>query len=282
MTNEPEEFSLPRAELVKNLIDICRNSPERVSILKAVRKQKNYADVAKKLDISPTGTSRILKMMKRAGLVAGKLGNYRQSQGTLTINIDSVVKQANQEQRSPLIQSNSKSAKPGKRTVSLKLSEEQEFSNVGLPQSVIREALDMAGMYPYFYVFENAVRYFIKDNLESKYGTKWWESKVAKPVQQTALERMSKDGKNRWHGKRGAHPIFYVDIGDLRSIIISNQEDLKDKFPAVRRPIDWITQRIEEIEMSRNVVAHNNPLSQNDIDRVKVYFKDWALQMAIN
>jgi hypothetical protein len=137
----------------------------------------------------------------------------------------------------------------------------------------------MLAIYPYLYLFENSVRYFIIERMKEKYGEDWWKQRVGNPIQTKAEERLEKEGRNRWHGKRGQHPIFYVDIDDLRSIIVSNERDFRDKFPGVKRPLEWVQQRIEEIEISRNVVAHNNPLAENDITRLKVYFRDWVEQM---
>ena len=51
-------------------------------------------------------------------------------------------------------------------------------------------------------------------------------------------------------------------------------------LPDVDRPIEWVSNRIEEIELSRNIVAHHNPLSDDDIQRVKIFFKDWTKQFS--
>ena len=37
----------------------------------------------------------------------------------------------------------------------------------------------------------------------------------------------------------------------------------------------WITQRLEELEPPRNIVAHSNPLSKQEENRVDLYFNDW-------
>ena len=143
-----------------------------------------------------------------------------------------------------------------------------------LPNNIINEAKEMAKIYPYLYVFENSVRNIIKTKLE-KYEKDWWNNKVSDKIKKIISGRKNKEAENPWHGKRGAHEIFYTDISDLKSIISSNWDALKDVFPSQA----WINQRIEEIEMSRNIVAHNNPLNKDDINRIKVYFKDWNKQL---
>jgi len=166
------------------------------------------------------------------------------------------------------------------KTVIVKLGKDFKIDCPNVPESVLKDASKMSGVYPYFYVFENSIRYFIKDILENKYGNDWWSLKVSPKIREKAESRQSKEGRNRWHGKRGEHPIFYIDIDDLQKIITSNFEDFKDRLPDVDRPIEWLTNRIEEIELSRNIIAHHNPLTDDDITRVKMYFKDWVKQIS--
>jgi len=165
------------------------------------------------------------------------------------------------------------------KTVIVKLDKGFEIRCPNVPESVLNDARKMSAVYPYFYVFENSIRYFIRDTLESRYGRDWWFLKVNPKIREKAENRQIKEGRNRWHGKRGEHPIFYVDIDDLNKIITSNFDDFKAKLPDVDRPIEWLANRIEEIELSRNIIAHHNPLSDDDINRVKMYFKDWTKQI---
>jgi len=86
---------------------------------------------------------------------------------------------------------------------------------------------------------------------------------------------MDDEINNPWHGKRGSAPIFYTLIDDLKSIIKNNWGDFASLFPNQT----WIDTRIGEIERSRNIIAHNNPLAKRDIDRIKLYFEDWEAQV---
>jgi hypothetical protein len=144
-----------------------------------------------------------------------------------------------------------------------------------LPKKLINDAVQMAKIYPILYLFENSVRNLIQIVLQQKYGSNWWDSKVPNGVKQDVEKRLLKEEANRWHGKRGAHKIFYTNIGDLNSIISTNWDDFKDIFPNQA----WIKSRIDEIELSRNIIAHNNPLSDRDIKRLKLYFGDWVKQI---
>jgi len=164
--------------------------------------------------------------------------------------------------------------------VIIKLDKDFEIRCPNISESVLKDARKMQKIYPYFYVFENSIRFFIMETLENKYGKEWWTEKISQKIRDAVANRQSKEGRNRWHGKRGSHPIFYTNIDHLRKIITSNFDDFKDKLPDIGRPIEWLTNRMEEIELSRNIIAHHNPLSDDDIARVKMYFKEWVKQIS--
>jgi len=144
-----------------------------------------------------------------------------------------------------------------------------------LPNRTLGEAVKMTKVYPIIYIFENSVRNIISLVLAKKYGEDWWATRVAKSVKDKVQKRMDKESDNPWHGKRGSAPIFYTSIGDLVSIIKDNWGDFMNLFPSQ----SWIESKISEIELSRNIIAHNNPLLNRDINRIKVYFEDWEAQL---
>jgi hypothetical protein len=139
-----------------------------------------------------------------------------------------------------------------------------------LSVTLASDARDMASVYPKYYVLENTVRYVIKRVLEKKHGLDWWASKVAKRVKDEVASRILKEQKQPWHGKRGQHEIFYSDFHDLINIINANFGDFKHIFPSQQ----WITQKLEELEHPRNVLAHHNPLSIQDKKRIELYYQD--------
>ena len=154
----------------------------------------------------------------------------------------------------------------------IRIATEAEVADALLAASVATEAKQMAAVYPKFYVFENSVRSLIQRVLEAKHGKGWWSTnavptEVAKGVQQ----RKDDEGKKPWHGRRGKHEIHYTDFKDLRKLITHNWEAFKEIFQSQQ----WITQRLEELEHPRNVIAHNNPVSNRDQDRIELYYSDW-------
>ena len=144
----------------------------------------------------------------------------------------------------------------------------------GLPDNVGREAVRMAWVYPHFYVFENVLRYIILDTLTKKYGENWWntEGVVSRPIREGVTSRMKQEERQKWHGaKRGTHQIFYTSLGHLGSIIRNNQKEFEKIFS---KKINVILAKLDELENTRNIIAHNNPLPAHEIKRIKMYYDD--------
>jgi hypothetical protein len=74
---------------------------------------------------------------------------------------------------------------------------------------------------------------------------------------------------------RGAGPLFYTDFGDLKSIIQSNWPAFDDLFPDQ----NWLLARLTELEASRNIIAHMNPLDERENARLGLYLRDWTRQV---
>ena len=143
-----------------------------------------------------------------------------------------------------------------------------------LPKRLADEAISMATkVYPIIYIYENSIRNFILKLLEKKYGKEWWnKSSVSTSIKTKVQKRMSNENRNKWHGKRNTHQIYYTDIDDLKNIITNNWNDFESYLKTSQF---LIIANIEIIEQSRNVISHNNPLSKDDIDSVTVNFKQW-------
>jgi DNA-binding Lrp family transcriptional regulator len=88
---------ISRDEAVSNIKAYVAKSPERVDVLNKVRREKNYKEVAKLLGISEYFVSRTLNDMRRLGLVKGRTGVFEQTPVVRTINIESVVKEAQED-----------------------------------------------------------------------------------------------------------------------------------------------------------------------------------------
>lgn len=152
-----------------------------------------------------------------------------------------------------------------------------------LPNRIIEDAKAMSEIYPLIYVFENSVRNFIKKVMDKAYPGGWWNvERITKTPFDKAESRKSEEGNNLWHGKRNQSSMLdYIALGELEAIINKNTEKLTPYFKDQPKQLDWLRIKIKEIYPSRNVLAHNNPLSNDDIDRVRVICRDWHKQLSI-
>lgn len=143
-----------------------------------------------------------------------------------------------------------------------------------LPTRVVAEAKEMSEkVYPVLYIFENSVREVVRRVLTKAFGADWWDRCASENVKRTVADRMRQENDTPWHGARGAHPIFYTDIKDLVSIV--RNSDAWQQLKPVLGNIEWFSQLINCIGASRNPVAHMNPISGHDRQRVIVNFHDW-------
>jgi len=153
---------------------------------------------------------------------------------------------------------------------------EFKTTNPLLPNQKLNEAKSMAKLYPLLYVLENSIRELIKRVMRSNYGEDWWNTELnkgkLKGVKQTANNRMKIEKKNSWHQRRGDHPIDYVDITDLETIIRAKHSDF---IPSIIPDREWFVQFMKELYPSRNVVCHMNPLDGDNVKDIQLRFKKW-------
>lgn len=146
------------------------------------------------------------------------------------------------------------------------------LTNPILPGRILKEAKEMSEkVYPLLYVLENSIREVILRVMRNKHGENWWEKKGPKEIIKEVQKRKETENENPWHGRRGSHEIYYTDILHLGRIVQNNWADFKNILPDAQ----WLTLKLGEISHSRNPVSHMNPLKENDINRIKVFFTDW-------
>lgn len=154
---------------------------------------------------------------------------------------------------------------------------EVKLSDPILPRQILDDAKRMAEKaYPLIYVFENSVRETIRLVMTRAHGNNWWSGHVAQNIQRSVQQRIDQEEQNAWHGRRGSHPIYYTSIGHLSRIVTANWGEFQDILPSLA----WFTQRMDEIELSRNILEHNNPLRARDLVRLEMYLRDWQDQIA--
>lgn len=148
----------------------------------------------------------------------------------------------------------------------------------GLTESHAKEAKTMAEKaYPLLYVFENSARDLISRVLKAAFGADWWNQVAPKKIRDKAAGRMADEGKEPWHSKRGAHPVYYVDLRDL-AIIVRGQQAWPH-FESIFPRQNWLDAVIDDLNVSRRVVAHMNPLSSDDVKQIEAGFRRWIKQL---
>ncbi len=165
------------------------------------------------------------------------------------------------------------------KTVLIPIARDLTLSDPILNSKVLNDAKDMAVHYSQLYIFENSVREVINRVLSKGLGSNWWNrTNIKKDVFENIQERIEKEKQNPWHGGRGAHPIYYTDISDLIYLFRRYWSYFNEFFPR----LEWVTEKIEQISFSRNVVDHHNPLNKLDRKRLVMNLIDWQKQIEAN
>ena len=252
-------------ELKKALLDKLKVSPQALS-----------QRVQKKKDVSPMSTEDATYLIAHENgiridryLAAETVDRVRQLHvHASTKNPDSQLKQRSTQAR----------VRKDNRSIQVRFPTGLSTSDALLPKSKLNEAIAMAKIYPLLYVLENSIRELIKRVMVAEHGEDWWDTQLTKGklkgVRQTAANRMkSEDEKYSWHQRRGDHPIDYVDIKDLETIILAKQTHF---VPNLIPDLDWFKQFMKELYPSRNVVAHMNPLDGDNVKDIELRTKRWA------
>lgn len=142
----------------------------------------------------------------------------------------------------------------------------------------IAAAHRMADLYAILHCYENSVRRFIGTILEREMGTGWWTRVASKKMQEIVRERKEKEKQEKWLSPRGIQsPLYYLEWGDLEKIIRKKDELFLSHIGSIR----FIESRFGDLEVLRNIVAHNGVLpSSNDFNRVLIAFQDWRKQIS--
>lgn len=133
----------------------------------------------------------------------------------------------------------------------------------------------MTYAYCLFFCFENAVRELVSQRLAERKGDTWWTSSVPAKVQQRVQNKKQEIEENKWHESAIGADVNHTLFGDLASIIIAQWQEFEELFPDQQ----WVQVRLNELERSRNVIAHGNVLPDSEIERLEQYLKDWVRQV---
>ena len=238
-----------------------------------VKRSRVYQKIKEVEDNLPTSKEKAAYVhAHKYGIALSKYLNNSELEEVRTIVKDSNLRQVTVTKREPI-----------KKEISFTLKLDQTFKKINepmLPANIISQAKKMAQYYPYFYILENSIRNLIITVMTKKYGENWWQNEIKnnytfKNLCQKVDVRKKDEDEFKWHGKRNAHEIFYVDVEDLKKIVI----DYWDYYRNILKNRPWFETALNIINMSRRVIAHNNPLSERDFERIKGICQDWCDQM---
>lgn len=165
--------------------------------------------------------------------------------------------------------------KASRTTVSVNIANSTFGEIPALKRSHADEAKAMAErVYPLFYMFENSVRDLIELVLKANYGVDWWTKAIPAKVRDAADNLKEQEKKDTYHGKRGRRDIDYLLLSQLWKIINHKWKDFEAFFPPGKH---WVQTMIEnDVNASRRVIAHMNPLGDDDVKNVEAAFRKWV------
>ena len=137
------------------------------------------------------------------------------------------------------------------------------------------DAVKMSSVYTALYCIENTIRNFIVERMSERHGIDWWEKTVPKKIKDAVLDLKKKEEKNKYHSNRSGTEIGYTMLGNLGQIIIANWSDFSDIVPNQA----WLTSRMDDLEMSRNIIMHTGVLPTDEIDRIESIVRDLLRQI---
>lgn len=120
------------------------------------------------------------------------------------------------------------------------------------------------------YAIENIFRIIIHSVLSIEIPGGWWNVAVDETTRKKANSFKNSYLKRAWHGKPGTHDIYYIDLKDLAEIIRVHSHLFITVIPDIDK---WMV-GIEDLRLPRNVVAHMNFPSDNDMKRIEVFHND--------
>src|SRR5690606_2793439 len=128
----------------------------------------------------------------------------------------------------------------------------------------------MARLYSIIFCFENNVRDYIRETLTENLGVDWWD-KLPQKIKSHAESRQATALKDSWLEGEKMDLLGFVDFGMLGSIIIEKWEYFGNVIPSQH----WLKQRMDELEKTRNFIAHNRMLLPSEFQRIYMYIADW-------
>ena len=126
-----------------------------------------------------------------------------------------------------------------------------------LEDAVIR----MKQAYELLFRLENSLRQLIEQELKKQFGeADWWEKGATHEAKEES-NRNQRDPRWKWHEPMKTSPLSYVDFGKLHGIIVNKNWGI---FEKILGPQATFSANFKNLDVPRNIIAHNNVLSQEE------------------
>ena len=138
--------------------------------------------------------------------------------------------------------------------------------------SIDADTRRMLRAYATLRALENKLREFIDFKLRLNFGDKWWDTNTSQTVKDSRDRARAKELSTTWQSVKIDVDIYYTDFKDLKSIVnmTSNWPVFKGNF------VDEVVvfKKLEELELPRNIIAHNRTISDSELTRLELYAHD--------
>jgi hypothetical protein len=142
-------------------------------------------------------------------------------------------------------------------------------------RAVRAEAADMSDHYEVFYCLEQSIRKLITETLYDAAGADWWNGgKIPAEIHRDVGTRVQREVESGMT-QRSDRPIDYTNFGELSVIITSNW----DLFKPVLTDPRAVTRVMNNLNLLRGPIAHCCPISEDEIERLRLSVKDWFRTM---
>ena len=125
--------------------------------------------------------------------------------------------------------------------------------------------------YKIMFNLERLLRVFISKNLQENFENGWLKEipdRIINKCEKRALRE--KETYQETNMDDSSLIINYADFKDLKDIIIKNWALFEVYF--IRKEL--IENKLEELEIPRNIIAHNRIISTTELNRISVYAND--------
>lgn len=138
------------------------------------------------------------------------------------------------------------------------------------------EAAKMSKHYEVFYCLEISIRKLVSETLADSFGADWWNgTSVPQRIKDDVRDRVQKE-LDSGVTRRSDDLLNYTTFGELSVLITTNWTLFEPIFNS-RRAVERI---MSSLNLLRGPIAHCCPISDDEVDRLRLTVKDWFRTMA--